>query len=70
MRQSNVSLLHHCCTVTFYMENLNLLPQMQMFILMDGQRKINKDIADPKFTKEVNIQKVAKTYNFFLNFLS
>ncbi len=57
-------------SLTFYMENLNLLPQMQIFILMDGQRKINKDIADLKFTKEVNIQKVAKTYNFFLNFLS
>ena len=55
-------------SLTFYMENLNLLPQMEIFILLDGQRKINKDIADPKFTKKVNIQKVEKKYNFFHKF--
>ena len=37
----------------------------QSVLIDDGFSLINQDIADSKFTKKVNIQKVANTYNFF-----
>ena len=51
-----------------YMQSLDLIPPIYLNILMDGQRNPKKNIANPKFFKYANPEKIEKTYNFFLNF--
>ena len=52
-----------------YMQDMNLTPKININILMDGQRNPKKNIANPKFFKYANPDKIANAYNFFTNFL-
>ena len=53
-----------------YMQDKNLTPKIYIHNLMDGQRNPKKNIANPKYFKYANPEKVKKVYNFFVNFFN